>query len=208
LEIAPGFGRWTRFLMPLCQQYTGIDISEECVAACRARFPSKGTFVVNDGYSLAAIPDEQFDLVFSFDSLVHVEMDVMQSYLPQIISKLNQGGVALLHHSNLGMLGGKPDDNGLRGATVSAESVRACVREVGHVLRQEIIKWGPTEHLDCLTLFTRSGAYASETSIHLNVRFMEEAETIRSSIAPWEFEPIGRGATLTFCDSTPEEPEE
>lgn len=187
LEIAPGYGRWTRFVLPLCQEYVGIDISESCIAACRARFPSKGTFYTNDGYSLAAAPDEQFDLVFSFDSLVHVEMDVMQSYLPQIISKLTPRGVAFLHHSNLGMLGGKAADTGLRGSTVSAESVRACVNPIGHVLRQEIINWGATEYLDCITLLARPGAYDSETSVHINNRFMEEAEIIRSCIAPWQF---------------------
>ena len=35
LEIAPGFGRWTRFLLPQCGHYVGMDLSETCVDACR-----------------------------------------------------------------------------------------------------------------------------------------------------------------------------
>src|SRR5258708_2194289 len=40
LEIAPGFGRWTRFFLPLCEGYTGIDMSPRCVAACQRAFRS------------------------------------------------------------------------------------------------------------------------------------------------------------------------
>jgi hypothetical protein len=38
LEIAPGYGRWTRFLMEHADEYIGIDLNPECVSACRARF--------------------------------------------------------------------------------------------------------------------------------------------------------------------------
>jgi SAM-dependent methyltransferase len=189
LEIAPGFGRWTRFLLALCQEYAGIDVSETCVAACRERFASQGSFHTNDGYSLAAVPDGRFDLVFSFDSLVHAEMDVIQSYLPQVVSKLRSRGVAFLHHSNLRMLDGKAVNNHARAPTVSAALVQTCVNVAGgHVLRQEIIDWGGTEHLDCLTLFARAGAYDQETIVRSNTSFMAEAEIIRSSIAPWQFD--------------------
>jgi hypothetical protein len=30
LEIAPGFGRWTRFLIPSCEELKGIDLSSKC----------------------------------------------------------------------------------------------------------------------------------------------------------------------------------
>src|SRR5579859_8081721 len=39
---------------------------------------------MNDGTSLAMIEDGTVDLVFSFDSLVHVEADVMDAYLDEI----------------------------------------------------------------------------------------------------------------------------
>ena len=102
LEIAPGFGRWTQFLLPHCDALMGVDLSERCVAACRERFAanSRATFSTNDGRSLPMVPDGWADLVFSFDSLVHVEADVMAGYLKELRSKLSEHGVAVLHHSN------------------------------------------------------------------------------------------------------------
>jgi SAM-dependent methyltransferase len=38
LEIAPGFGRWTKFLIPVCDKLVGIDLSPKCVDACRNKF--------------------------------------------------------------------------------------------------------------------------------------------------------------------------
>jgi hypothetical protein len=88
LEIAPGFGRWTQYLK----------------AQCQARFASEThvRFHVNDGTSLAAVPDVSVDFVFSFDSLVHAEADVVEAYLREIEQKLTADGVGFIHHSNIG----------------------------------------------------------------------------------------------------------
>src|SRR5687767_243949 len=77
LEIAPGFGRWTQMLKGHCQQLTVVDLSERCIEACKRRFQADDhiTYHVNDGKSLAMIPDNSIDFVFSFDLLVHVEED-------------------------------------------------------------------------------------------------------------------------------------
>src|SRR6516225_851954 len=103
LEIAPGYGRWTKFLLPECRQYLGIDLSTQCVKACQRAFADveHAKFAVNDGFSLSDARECHFDLVFSFDSLVHAEVDVIQSYITQIIKKLSSRGVAFIHHSNL-----------------------------------------------------------------------------------------------------------
>jgi ubiquinone/menaquinone biosynthesis C-methylase UbiE len=81
-----------------------VDISEKCIEYCRTRFASEThiKFHVNDGTSLAAVEDRSIDLVFSFDSLVHAEKDVMLAYLSQIARKLTPDGVAFIHHSNIG----------------------------------------------------------------------------------------------------------
>ena len=104
LEIAPGYGRWTQFLKAQCRSMIAVDISEKCIERCRARFGSDShiQYHVNDGTSLAAIPDESVDFVFSFDSLVHAEKDVIESYLTQLARKLSPNGVGFFHHSNIG----------------------------------------------------------------------------------------------------------
>jgi hypothetical protein len=52
--------------------------------------------------SLDVAVDGSVDFVFSFDSLVHVEMDVIEAYLKQLAAKLTPNGVGFIHRSNLG----------------------------------------------------------------------------------------------------------
>lgn len=183
LEIAPGFGRWTRFLIPACDEFVGIDLSAKCVDACRERFkPARhARFIANDGTSLAAVPDSSFDLIFSFDSLVHAEHDVMASYIPQVLRKLSATGVAFLHHSNFLAYGHKIGAQHGRALTVSADTVAELIkRGDGSVLIQEIVNWGCEHLIDCLTLFARRGAYPSAKSLRLeNPVFMGEAKLIQ-----------------------------
>lgn len=103
LEIAPGFGRWTQFLKGLCDQLIAVDVSPACIERCKERFASDLHMrcYVNDGKSLAMVEDRSVDFAFSFDSLVHVEADVIAAYLQQLGKKLKPGGFAFLHHSNL-----------------------------------------------------------------------------------------------------------
>ena len=103
-EIAPGFGRWTQFLKGFCQQLIAVDVSPACIERCKERFASDPQVhcYVNDGKSLAMVEDASVDFAFSFDSLVHVEADVIAAYLNQLGKKLKPDGFAFLHHSNLG----------------------------------------------------------------------------------------------------------
>ena len=104
LELAPGFGRWTNYLKNCCERLIIVDLSESCIRACQQRFASEShiTYHINDGQSLSMISDESIDLVFSFDSLVHAEADVIRAYLNQLAKKLKRNGVGFLHHSNIG----------------------------------------------------------------------------------------------------------
>jgi hypothetical protein len=103
LEIAPGFGRWTQFLKSFCDQLIAVDVSPACVERCTERFASDPHVqcFVNDGKSLAMVRDRTVDFAFSFDSLVHVEAEVIAAYLMQLGKKLKPGGFAFIHHSNL-----------------------------------------------------------------------------------------------------------
>jgi ubiquinone/menaquinone biosynthesis C-methylase UbiE len=87
----------------------GVDISEKCIEYCKARFATETNlkFHVNDGSSLAAVPDSSVDFVFSFDSLVHAEREVIEAYLVQLERKLTPSGVGVFHHSNLGAYPGR-----------------------------------------------------------------------------------------------------
>jgi SAM-dependent methyltransferase len=196
LEIGCGHGRWTQYLLQHCREYWGIDLAPRCVDFCAKRFAAIpwARFFVNDGKALDMVPDEHMDFIFSFDSLVHVEMDVLQSYLPQILKKLAPRGVAFLHHSN--WLGAAETVNAHhRGESVSAVRVRECIEGGGgQVLVQEIIEWGGEDNrLDCLTTFIRGeNRPLREPLLLVNDHFMQEAALIRmfqshySRLQPWK----------------------
>jgi SAM-dependent methyltransferase len=185
LEIAPGFGRWTRFLLPLCENYIGIDLSASCVQACRETFAAAehATFLQNDGISLSEIANESFDLVFSFDSLVHAELDVLEQYIPQIIAKLTQSGIAFLHHSNFLSVGENQENLHCRGVSVSAAKVHDIVASSGgEALIQEMVNWGGTMLHDCFTLFRRATTDATIPPVRLqNPYLMDEARLIKNA---------------------------
>jgi SAM-dependent methyltransferase len=189
LEIAPGFGRWTKLLIPLCTEFVGIDLSEKCIDACRNRFASAthARFFANDGYSLDAAPERTFDLIFSFDSLVHAEYPVLKSYIPQLLAKLSSGGVAFIHHSNLLAFNNTIGAPHSRGVTVSADAVADLIyRDGGTILIQEIVNWSEDHLIDCLTLFARHDSYPSAKPVRLiNPLFMAEAKLIRNFQSPY-----------------------
>jgi SAM-dependent methyltransferase len=189
LEIAPGFGRWTRFLATLCDDYYGVDISSKCIDYCRERFALPHMrFFVNDGTSLSMIPEKSVDFAFSFDSLVHADAPVIEGYVGQLISKLSPKGAAFIHHSNLGGLRAPAGELHMRDPSVSARLISEYVSAAGgQILCQEIVKWGGVEDLDCLSLFSRLGAYATTSRVATNRKFMDEAIYIRENIAPWNF---------------------
>jgi ubiquinone/menaquinone biosynthesis C-methylase UbiE len=109
LEIAPGQGRCTQFLLRQCESMVAVDLSEHCINQCKKRFADQRhvRFHVNDGLSLSAVEDGSVDFVFSFDSLVHAEKDVIESYLRELGRKLRPDGVGFLHHSNMGAYPGR-----------------------------------------------------------------------------------------------------
>jgi hypothetical protein len=202
LELAPGFGRWSRFLRPLCERLILVDLSEECIAACQQRFGGDPgvSCHVNDGLSLSMVPDRSVDLAFSFDSLVHIETETMAAYLRELAAKLTPGGCAFLHHSNLGeyesyyrfkrslpkrtgpMLQalGVLDNDGFRGITMTAGRFRALAAEAGlNCLTQEIINWGSRRMIDCISVVQLSEQGAAETIVTRNPKFEAEAAYIK-----------------------------
>ena len=104
LELAPGYGRWTKYLKGLCGELEVVDLSEECVDACKERFRNSSNikYWVNDGRRLDMIQDASINFCFTFDSLVHCEEEIIDGYLEQLSRKLTPDGVAFIHHSNIG----------------------------------------------------------------------------------------------------------
>ncbi|MCA9279791.1 MAG: class I SAM-dependent methyltransferase [Phycisphaeraceae bacterium] len=165
LEIAPGHGRWTQFLLNHCDHLIGVDLVDECTQHCARIFashPTQHEFHTNDGRTLPMVADASIDLVFSWDSLVHAELDVIESYLRECRRVLRTGGRAFLHHSNLAQykdVSGNitVDRPHWRAESVSASMVDAICGQLGITcVNQEVITKGQQLDdgicIDCVTV--------------------------------------------------------
>jgi SAM-dependent methyltransferase len=108
LEIGPGAGRWTEYLLQRAQQYVGVDISSTCVAHCRERFANdpRAIFSVGSGSDLASVASNTIDAIWSFDVFVHINCSEVEGYVREFSRVLRPGGVAVIHHGSLGGAGG------------------------------------------------------------------------------------------------------
>jgi ubiquinone/menaquinone biosynthesis C-methylase UbiE len=201
LEIAPGYGRWTQFLKGLCDDLIVVDLSERCIQACQERFADDAhiTYHVNDGKSLAMIPDDTIDFIFSFDSLVHAEDDVIRSYVSQLARKLKRNGAAFIHHSNLGeypyygriakypkvwrvlrTLRVVERDIHWRAFSVTAGKVAeyAAANQL-RCISQEKIPWGTKRALiDCMSVLVRDdSSWSRDNQVLDNPFFKQEKQT-------------------------------
>lgn len=205
LEIAPGYGRWTQYLKDLADELVIVDLTERCIEGCRRRFADAGNieYHVNDGRSLAMVPDGSVDFAFSFDSLVHAEADVLEAYLGQLSRKLAPDGVGFFHHSNAGayraltslaLRAPEPvrrrlvprglliDVYAWRARSVSAEwFAAACERAGLSCISQEAINWQAGPYLqDVLSVFTPRGSrWERPCEVIRNPRFRAEADRMR-----------------------------
>ena len=187
-----------------CDRLMVVDLSANCIAACRRRFEgcSHIAYYVNDGRSLAMIPDKLIDFVFSFNSLVHVEADVLEAYLQQLTSKLTRDGIGFIHHSNLGQYrhrlwyhrvpglrgalrrtGLVDRDTAFRTFSVSAAGFETLARQAGlRCISQELVNWSSPRLSDCLSIFTRAGSrWSGPNRIRHNPRFIDEARRIKAA---------------------------
>ena len=181
LEIAPGYGRWTRFLLHGSKLYRGVDVSQNCVEFCKQRFESQphARFFQNDGKDLSAVADHKYNLVFSFDSLVHLDMECIVAYIGQIVRLLAPKGVAFIHHSNFGMYTqGCVRNTHWRGTDVTALGVEQAVKgHGGHLLIQEILTWGEEYILnDCFSLFGKVDDWPDIATARITSKLFMEQE--------------------------------
>jgi SAM-dependent methyltransferase len=183
LEIAPGYGRWTEYLKDLTEHLVIVDLTEKCIEHCRDRFASSANIAyhVNDGRSLEMVEDDSIDLVFSFDSLVHAEPEIIGGYLEQLARKLRPDGIGFLHHSNAGTVkrlsaltrripnrffeplvhrGVAVNLSAWRDDRMSAALFREQCSDAGLMcVGQELVSWEFGGYLiDCFSVFTRSGS--------------------------------------------------
>jgi len=189
LEIAPGYGRCTQFLIKLCKHLDVVDLNINCIESCKKRFfdNSHISYHLNDGKTLDMFEKYSIDFIFSWDSLVHCEAEVINSYISESARILKPGGWGFIHHSNIGQYYDSATKNILcknihaRAETMTAKLFKEfCEKEGLFCARQEIINWGGDIMNDCFSVFTKNTMSTySDTKYLENSKFEEEYQQIK-----------------------------
>jgi len=100
LEIGPGGGRWTRYLIGFSRLYV-VDYHAELLNELRRRCNRPNMrFIVNNGTEFPGVPEASVDYVISIACFVHLELHLIRAYLKSIHSILRPGGNVVLTYSD------------------------------------------------------------------------------------------------------------
>lgn len=148
LEISPGAGRSTAEILRYAQHLSVVDLNEAAIDICRDRFqyfPDAVEYYVNDGQSLECVAHREFDVVASFDSLVHVHPDIVRGYLQQAAELLRAGGIVWFDTS------GKGERSHGHRSGVTAELMAEWAEEFG----LEMVEQNFRNEWDCITVLRK-----------------------------------------------------
>ena len=160
LEIAPGFGRITQFLSILAGELVVIDLNPLCIQKTREKLGNHVlAYLVNDGKSLTGVRDNSQDLVFSFDSFVHMHANVSEEYVKEIYRVLKPGGHGFIHHSWIYQGSNNSFDNSAGRANMSPELFKSFVENNNmEIISQTPIKFNELngwDGTDCISFFKK-----------------------------------------------------
>lgn len=161
LDLACGFGRNAAKLVNVAKRLYLVDVNPEAIAFCQNRFSNASIpveYIVNSGTSLAPIGDNELTTIYSWDSMVHFDPEIIAAYIKEFARVLRVGGRGFIHHSNYGAWG-EPrhwkDNPGWR-SNASASVVADCLKAANlRVTDQHLLCWDYVDNLDCLTCFEK-----------------------------------------------------
>jgi ubiquinone/menaquinone biosynthesis C-methylase UbiE len=100
VEIGPGGGRWTRYLLGFGQLYV-VDYHAELLQELKKHFNRPNMqFVHNHGTDFPGIADDSIDFIFSFGCFVHLDAHLIEQYLKNMRRILKGTGNALIQYSD------------------------------------------------------------------------------------------------------------
>jgi SAM-dependent methyltransferase len=147
-ELSPGAGRFTVELVRYASSMTLVDLNSSAIDVCTQRmsfYPTPFSGLVGDGLTFNVVPDEGYDLVACFDSMVHMHPDVIESYVASARRILVDGGRLWLDHSGRGSR-----ESGHRTDMTDEKMVDLAVRHGYEVLDQTF-----RNNHDCISVLAK-----------------------------------------------------
>jgi SAM-dependent methyltransferase len=134
VEIGPGGGRWTKYLLGFEKLYV-VDLYPALLDELKKSFDRPNmVFVLNSGTDFPGIPPAQVDFVFSFGCFVHLEPPLIQQYLTNLRGILRPGGNVVIHYSDKNKVMARQNPTFVE---TTPEQMRAMVTEAGFAILEE-----------------------------------------------------------------------
>ncbi|HTM08207.1 MAG TPA: class I SAM-dependent methyltransferase [Verrucomicrobiae bacterium] len=100
LEIGPGGGRWTRYLLGFKKLWV-VDYYAELLDELKKNFALPNiAFVKNNGTDFPGIETRSIDYLFSFDVFVHLDEDLIKAYLTSMKPILKPEANVVIQYSD------------------------------------------------------------------------------------------------------------
>jgi len=90
--------------------------------------------IKNNGTDFPNVKDNSIDFVFTFDTFVHLDIDIIDKYLVEMFRVMKQGAYAVIHYSD------KTKDTAFKNKGFSVNSpeiMRSMIRRRGFIIRDE-----------------------------------------------------------------------
>jgi ubiquinone/menaquinone biosynthesis C-methylase UbiE len=137
LEVGPGGGRWTRYMLTAKRIYA-VDFHQELLDELKSNFGAPNiTYIKNNGDDFPGVPDGSIDFLFSFGTFVHLDVEIIGRYLLNMRRVLKPRASVLLHYSDKT----KPLAQSNSGFSVNdPDTMRALVSSHGYAIYEEDTK--------------------------------------------------------------------
>lgn len=100
VEIGPGGGRWTQYMLSVKRLYA-VDYHEELLREHQKNFARPNVVhIKNNGDDFPGIPEHSVDFVFSFGTFVHLDTDIIDRYLTNLHGICKPSTDLVLHYSD------------------------------------------------------------------------------------------------------------
>lgn len=100
IEIGPGGGRWTRYLLSVRRLYV-VDHYPELLAEFRRNFSHPNIVeILNNGADFPGVPPHSVDFVFSFGVFVHLDANIIRRYLGNLHAVIHAATQLVIHYSD------------------------------------------------------------------------------------------------------------
>src|SRR5438309_10375504 len=100
VEIGPGGGRWTRYLLDFKKLYV-VDYHAELLSELKKNFREpRMEFIKNNETDFPGIAERSIDYLFSFGTFVHLDAPIIEIYLANMKKILKPGANLITQYSD------------------------------------------------------------------------------------------------------------